>query len=57
VNGLTGKHIVVTGAARGIGAALAAELRARGAEPVTVDVAAGADMTCDVSDAGQVSAS
>jgi 3-oxoacyl-[acyl-carrier protein] reductase len=56
VNGLTGKHIVVTGAARGIGAALAAELRARGAEPVTVDVAAGADMTCDVSDAGQVSA-
>jgi 3-oxoacyl-[acyl-carrier protein] reductase len=56
VNGLTGKRIVVTGAAHGIGAALAAELRARGAEPVTVDVAAGADMTCDVSDAGQVSA-
>jgi NAD(P)-dependent dehydrogenase (short-subunit alcohol dehydrogenase family) len=56
VKGLIGKRIVVTGAARGIGAALAAELRARGAEPVTVDVAAGADMTCDVSDAGQVSA-
>ena len=56
MNGLTGKRIVVTGAARGIGAALAAELRARGAEPVTVDVAAGVDMTCDVSDAGQVSA-
>jgi NAD(P)-dependent dehydrogenase (short-subunit alcohol dehydrogenase family) len=56
VNGLTGKRIVVTGAARGIGAALARELRARGAEPVTVDVTAGGDMTCDVSDAGQVSA-
>lgn len=56
MNGLAGKRIVVTGAARGIGAALAAELRARGAEPITVDVTAGADMTCDVSDAGQVSA-
>jgi 3-oxoacyl-[acyl-carrier protein] reductase len=56
VNGLTGKRIVVTGAARGIGAALAAELRARGAAAVTADVAAGADMSCDVSDADQVSA-
>jgi NAD(P)-dependent dehydrogenase (short-subunit alcohol dehydrogenase family) len=56
VNGLTGKRIVVTGAARGIGAALAAELRARGAEPIRVDITAGGDMTCDVSDAGQVSA-
>ena len=56
MNGLAGKRIVVTGAARGIGAALAAELRARGAGPITVDVTAGADMTCDVSDAGQVSA-
>jgi 3-oxoacyl-[acyl-carrier protein] reductase len=56
VNGLTGKRIVVTGAARGIGAALAAELRARGAAAITADVAAGADMTCDVSDAAQVSA-
>jgi NAD(P)-dependent dehydrogenase (short-subunit alcohol dehydrogenase family) len=56
VSGLTGKRIVVTGAARGIGAALAAELGARGAEPVTIDVTAGVDMTCDVSDAGQVSA-
>ena len=55
MNGLAGKRIVVTGAARGIGAALAAELRARGAGPITVDVTAGADMTCDVSDAGQVS--
>jgi NAD(P)-dependent dehydrogenase (short-subunit alcohol dehydrogenase family) len=56
VNGLTGKRIVVTGAARGIGAALAAKLRTRGAEPIRVDVTAGGDMTCDVSDAGQVSA-
>jgi len=56
VKGLTGKRIVVTGAARGIGAALAAELRARGATAMTADIAAGADMTCDVSDAGQVSA-
>jgi NAD(P)-dependent dehydrogenase (short-subunit alcohol dehydrogenase family) len=56
VKGLTGKRIVVTGAARGIGAALAAELRARGATAITADIAAGADMTCDVSDAGQVSA-
>ena len=56
MNGLAGKRIVVTGAARGIGAALAAELRALGAGPITVDVTAGADMTCDVSDAGQVSA-
>ncbi len=56
MNGLTGKRIVVTGAARGIGAALATELRARGAAAITADVTASADMTCDVSDAGQVSA-
>jgi 3-oxoacyl-[acyl-carrier protein] reductase len=56
VNGLRGKRIVVTGAARGIGAALADELRVRGAEPVTLDVTAGADIICDVSDPGQVSA-
>jgi NAD(P)-dependent dehydrogenase (short-subunit alcohol dehydrogenase family) len=56
VNGLTGKRIVVTGGARGIGAALAAELRARGAAAITADVTAGADMACDVSDADQVSA-
>jgi 3-oxoacyl-[acyl-carrier protein] reductase len=53
-SGLDGKRIVVTGAARGIGAALAAELRARGATAITVDVAAGADLTCDVSDPDQV---
>jgi 3-oxoacyl-[acyl-carrier protein] reductase len=56
VSELTGKRIVVTGAARGIGAALAAELRSRGATAITADVAAGVDVTCDVSDARQVSA-
>ena len=56
MNGVTGKRIVVTGAARGIGAALAAELDARGAAAITADVTAGADMACDVSDADQVSA-
>jgi 3-oxoacyl-[acyl-carrier protein] reductase len=56
VSELTGKRIVVTGAARGIGAALAAELRSRGATAITADVAAGVDVTCDVSDVRQVSA-
>jgi 3-oxoacyl-[acyl-carrier protein] reductase len=56
MNGLEGKRVVVTGGARGIGAALAAELRARGATAITADVAAGADVRCDVSDADQVSA-
>lgn len=51
---MEGKRIVVTGAARGIGAALAAELRARDATVVTADVAAGADVRCDVSDPDQV---
>jgi 3-oxoacyl-[acyl-carrier protein] reductase len=56
VSGLAGKRIVVTGAARGIGAALATELRSRGATAITADVADGAAMTCDVSDAAQVAA-
>lgn len=47
---LDGKRIVVTGAARGIGARLTAELRRRGAEVVGADVAPGSDVICDVSD-------
>jgi NAD(P)-dependent dehydrogenase (short-subunit alcohol dehydrogenase family) len=54
--GLNGKRIVVTGAAQGIGAEAAAELRARGAEVITVDRADGTDYACDVSDAGRVDA-
>ena len=46
-----GKRIVVTGAAQGIGAEAAAELRARGADVVTLDWSEGADIVCDVSDA------
>ncbi len=53
---LNGKRIVVTGGSRGIGAATAGELRARGAEVVTLDVLDGADHRCDVSDADQVEA-
>ena len=53
---LVGKRIVVTGGGRGIGAALAAELRSRGAVVVTADVRAGADAVCDVSDPDQVAA-
>jgi NAD(P)-dependent dehydrogenase (short-subunit alcohol dehydrogenase family) len=53
---LLGKRIVVTGAAQGIGAEAAAELRARGADVVTLDRAAGADLVCDVSDAERVDA-
>ena len=54
--GLQGKRIVVTGAAQGIGAEAASELRARGADVITLDRAAGADLTCDVSDAERVDA-
>ena len=53
---VAGKHIVVTGAGRGIGAELAAELRTRGANVVTVDIAPGGRAVCDVSDADQVDA-
>jgi NAD(P)-dependent dehydrogenase (short-subunit alcohol dehydrogenase family) len=51
---VAGKRIVVTGGGRGIGAALAAELRTRGAEVVTADLLPGADVVCDVSDTEQV---
>jgi len=56
VSQLGGKRIVVTGAARGIGARLADELRARGATVIGVDITAGCDIQCDVSDPEQVDA-
>ena len=46
----------MTGGARGIGAALAAELRRRGATVTTADLAPSADVVCDVSEAEQVEA-
>jgi NAD(P)-dependent dehydrogenase (short-subunit alcohol dehydrogenase family) len=51
-----GKRIVVTGAAQGIGAEAAAELGSRGAEVITLDVADGADLVCDIADAERVDA-
>ena len=51
---LRAKRIVVTGAARGIGAELAAELRSRGAEVITADITEGADVRCDISEEAQV---
>jgi NAD(P)-dependent dehydrogenase (short-subunit alcohol dehydrogenase family) len=52
---MEGLRVVVTGAARGIGLALATELRQRGAEVVTLDINPdGVDHQCDVSDAEQV---
>ena len=53
---LQGKRIVVTGAAQGIGAEAAAELRPVGPTSSTLDRAAGADLRCDVSDADRVDA-
>ncbi|MDF2732898.1 MAG: putative short-chain dehydrogenase/reductase, partial [Desertimonas sp.] len=48
------KRIVITGGGRGIGAALAGELRTRGADVITADIQPGADVKCDVADAEQV---
>lgn len=46
---------VVTGGARGLGAASAARLRSEGIEVVTVDVAGECDLTLDITDAASVS--
>ena len=53
---LTGRRAVVTGAAQGIGLAVADALAAFGAEVHTVDRLPGCDATFDVRDAGAVAA-
>jgi 3-oxoacyl-[acyl-carrier protein] reductase len=50
------RRAIVTGGASGLGAAIAVRLVADGLEVVTVDVADGADVTLDVSDAAAVEA-
>ncbi len=47
---------VVVGGASGIGAAVVERLRAAGTDVVTWDVADGADVVCDITDAAQVDA-
>jgi NAD(P)-dependent dehydrogenase (short-subunit alcohol dehydrogenase family) len=54
MRGLDRKRIIVTGAARGIGARLATDLRERGAEVTTTDILDGVDVPCDVSDPDDV---
>lgn len=56
--GLDGRRALVTGGGSGIGAAIAATLRAAGAEVRTCDIDPGseADLTCDVSDDAAVAA-
>jgi len=49
---LEGRRALVTGAASGIGAAVAARLKAEGAEVVTADRAPGCDLTVDVAAPG-----
>jgi NAD(P)-dependent dehydrogenase (short-subunit alcohol dehydrogenase family) len=56
---LAGKVAAVTGGARGLGAAIAAQFRAAGAEVVVLDLPkalAGTDEACDVTDEAQVAA-
>ena len=53
---LEGRVAVVTGGASGMGEALVGLLRAAGARAVVWDLAAGADVECDVSDPDAVDA-
>lgn len=50
----TQRVAMVTGGASGLGAAAAARLRKDGYSVVTIDIAAGADRTCDVTDEAAV---
>src|SRR5205823_2116257 len=54
--GVSAKRVVITGAASGIGAATAAELRSRGARVVGLDVKPAGDdvIACDVRDQASV---
>jgi NAD(P)-dependent dehydrogenase (short-subunit alcohol dehydrogenase family) len=50
---LSGKRVVITGGARGIGAAMAERFRREGAQVLTADLS-GADVDCDVADPAQL---
>jgi len=49
-----GKVAIVTGGSSGIGAAIVARFRAEGATALSLDIAAAADVRCDVTDAAAV---
>ena len=53
---LAGKVAIVTGGSSGIGAAIVRRFRAEGATALALDVADGADVRCDVTDAAAVDA-
>jgi NAD(P)-dependent dehydrogenase (short-subunit alcohol dehydrogenase family) len=50
---LNGRRVVITGGARGIGAAMAERFRSEGADVLTADLR-GADFDCDVADPSQL---